>query len=76
VLSTHRAASTAAVDLHGVVLVAPDRADSSTGLNASELGRLLEVPVVAALARGRPQELAAAPEIRRLVQRLANAWLQ
>ena len=55
VLATHRAASTAAVDLDGIVLVAPERPDSSTGLNAGELGRVLEVPVVAVVGRATPR---------------------
>ena len=74
VLATHRAASTAAVDLDGLVLVVPERPDSSTGLNAAELGRLLEVPVVAVVARGTPEELAAQEELRSLGQRLWRAW--
>jgi dethiobiotin synthetase len=74
VLSTHRAASTAAVDLHGIVLMAPERADSSTGLNARELGRILEVPVVANVGRGRPHDLAGGADLRALGQRLANIW--
>jgi dethiobiotin synthetase len=75
VLSTHRAASTAAVDLHGIVLMAPERADSSTGINAAELGRILEVPVVANVGRGRPHDLANGVDLRALGQRLANIWI-
>jgi dethiobiotin synthetase len=74
VLSTHRAASTAAVDLDGIVLVVPDRPDASTGLNAGELGRVLEVPVVALVGRGTPHELANQDEMRSLGDRLARAW--
>ncbi len=74
VLATHRAASTAAVDLDGIVLVVPERPDASTGLNAAELGRVLEVPVVAVVGRGTPEELAAQEELRSLGQRLWRAW--
>jgi|HubBroStandDraft_2_1064218.scaffolds.fasta_scaffold231128_2 dethiobiotin synthetase len=74
VLSTHRAASTAAVDLDGIVLIAPERPDPSTGLNAGELGRILEVPVVALVGRGTPQELAAQDELVSLGERLSRAW--
>jgi dethiobiotin synthetase len=74
VLSTHRAASTAALDLDGIVLVTPERSDPSTGLNAGELGRVLEVPVVAIVGRGTPEELASQEEVRSLGERLARAW--
>ena len=74
VLSTHRAATTAAVDLDGIVLIAPERPDPSTGLNAGELGRVLEVPVVALVARGSPEELASQDEVRSFGERLARAW--
>lgn len=74
VLATHRAASTAAVDLQGIVLVVPDRPDLSTGLNARELGRLLDVPVVATVGRGTPHELARHPGLRTLGERIAYAW--
>lgn len=74
VLSTHRAASTAAVDLDGIVLIAPERPDPSTGLNAGELGRILEVPVVALLGRATPQELAGQDELVSLGDRLSRAW--
>jgi dethiobiotin synthetase len=74
VLSTHRAASTAAVDLDGIVLVAPERPDPSTGLNAGELARILEVPVVALVGRGTPEDLANQDEIRSLGDRLSRAW--
>jgi dethiobiotin synthetase len=74
VLSTHRAASTAAVDLDGIVLIAPERPDPSTGLNAGELGRILEVPVVALVGRATPQELADQDELVSLGDRLSRAW--
>jgi len=74
VLATHRAASTAAVDLDGIVLIAPDRPDPSTGLNAGELGRVLEVPVVALVGRGSPEELASQDEVRSFAERLSRAW--
>jgi dethiobiotin synthetase len=74
VISTHRAASTAAVDLDGVVLVTPERVDSSTGLNAGELGRVLEVPVVAVIERGAVSDLAGNEELLSLGRRLSRAW--
>ncbi len=74
VISTHRAAATAAVDLHGIVLVAPDKPDASTGLNAAELARVVEVPVVATTRRAPPQELAAGEDLTLLCRRLRDAW--
>jgi dethiobiotin synthetase len=74
VISTHRAASTAAVDLDGIVLIAPERPDASTGLNAPELARLLDVPVLATLGRGSPQDLAAGDRMRALGQHIRKAW--
>jgi dethiobiotin synthetase len=74
VLSTHRAASTVALSLDGIVLITPERPDPSTGLNAGELGRVLEVPVVALVGRGTPEELATQDEMRSLGERLSRAW--
>jgi dethiobiotin synthetase len=74
VISTHRAASTAAVDLDGIVLIAPERPDASTGLNAAELARVIDVPVMATLGRGSPQDLAAGDRMRALAQQLRKAW--
>ena len=74
VISTHRAAATAAVDLDGIVLIAPERPDASTGLNGIELGRILEVPVVAALGRASPQDLAAGASMQSLGQHLRRSW--
>jgi dethiobiotin synthetase len=74
VISTHRAGSTAAVDINGVVLIAPERPDASTGLNAGELGRILEIPVVAVLGRGSVEELANGEAMRSLAHRLRRIW--
>jgi dethiobiotin synthetase len=75
VISTHRAASTAEVEIDGIVLVVPEQADLSTGLNAAELERVLDVPVVARLGRGSPRDLAAEPDMRALAERLSREWL-
>ena len=75
VLATHRAASTAAVDLDGIVLVTPERPDPSTGLNAGELGRVLEVPVVALVGTGHARRSSRArTKCGRSRERLARAW--
>jgi dethiobiotin synthetase len=76
VLSTHRAAAAANVDLHGIVLVSPERGDSSTGLNGPELARLLPVPVVATLGRASPQSLANSADLKALGQKLNQIWLE
>jgi dethiobiotin synthetase len=74
VLSTRRAARTAGVDLDGIVLITPERPDTSTGLNADELDRLVDVPVVAKVARGTCRELASQTELRSLRESLSQAW--
>ena len=75
VLSTHRAARAVAVELHGVVLVAPERPDSSTGLNAGELSRILDVPVAATVERASPRDLARHSTLRSFGEGLARGWL-
>jgi dethiobiotin synthetase len=74
VIATHRAAATAAIDLDGIVLVAPERPDASTGLNGPELTRLTDVPVVAALGRGAPPDLATGTALRDLTLHLQQRW--
>jgi dethiobiotin synthetase len=74
VISAYRAAGTASVDLDGVVLVTPERPDGSTGLNAGELARVVQVPVVAVVDRASPTDLAASEELRSLGDRLQRAW--
>jgi dethiobiotin synthetase len=59
VIAATRAARSVALHLDGIVLVAPERPDASTGRNAPELGRLVKVPVVASLPRATVQDLAA-----------------
>ena len=74
VLSTHRAAGTVSVELNGIVLVCPERPDSSTGHNGAELERLLSVPVVANVGRASPHALASSPDLKALGKRLAHIW--
>ena len=63
VTAATRAAATVALSIAGIVLVAPESPDPSTGRNAAELGRLIPVPVLALLPRGTPSELADMPDI-------------
>jgi dethiobiotin synthetase len=57
VSATVRAATTVPVSVDGIVLVAPEVADRSTGTNGEELARLLPVPNLAAVPRGSPKSL-------------------
>ncbi len=57
VLSTTRAAQSVGVDVPGIVLVAPDTPDASTGHNAAELAHLLRPPILLALPRADVPEL-------------------
>lgn len=70
VLSTTRAALSAGLEIDALVLMTPEAGDTSTGLNARELERLVDIPVAAALARGTPRELAADPDLGRLSERV------
>lgn len=72
VLSTTLAASTLPLAISGVVLMAPEHPDSSTGRNAAELTRLAVVPWLTALPRGPCDELALLPATRDLAARLAR----
>jgi dethiobiotin synthetase len=74
VVSTARAAAATDVILDGIVLVLPERPDLSTGLNGEEIGRVLDVPVVARLGRGSPKDLASATDLRALAERLSQGW--
>jgi dethiobiotin synthetase len=57
------AARSASVVIHGVVLVAPQEPDSSTGLNAGELSSLIDPPLLAAVPRASPDDLSRTPEL-------------
>jgi dethiobiotin synthetase len=61
VLSTTRAAQSIAVDVVGIVLVAPEIADASTGHNAAELTHLLQPPILLTLPRADVVELSRHP---------------
>jgi dethiobiotin synthetase len=58
-----RAARALPLRLDAIVLVAPEVPDASTGKNAPELDRLLDVPLVASLPRASVGELAAQPAL-------------
>jgi dethiobiotin synthetase len=58
-----RAARSLPLQVDAIVLVTPELADPSTGHNALELGRVLDIPVVATLPRASVEQLARLPEI-------------
>jgi dethiobiotin synthetase len=72
VVATTRAAETKSVRIDGVVIVAPDRGDESTGRNADEVALFARIPVYAVIPRGSPTELSQLPMIRSLVERIAG----
>jgi dethiobiotin synthetase len=73
VLSTTLAAGSVSLPVSGVVLMAPERPDPSTGRNAAELARLGAVPWVMTLPRATPEELAMHPETMALAARLGRS---
>jgi dethiobiotin synthetase len=62
-VATTIAARALSLTIHGVVLVAPEHPDPSTGHNAGELSALIAPPVHAVLPRGSPDELSRTPEL-------------
>jgi len=72
VAATTRAASTVPLRIDGIVLLAPEHADPSTGRNAGELPHVTTVPVLGVLPRGAPTELARLPAMGRIVKAIAE----
>jgi dethiobiotin synthetase len=72
VTATVRAAQTARVPLAGIVLLAPEHPDSSTGLNARELPSFISVPVLATLPRAPARDLARSPPLQLILQCLPH----
>jgi dethiobiotin synthetase len=70
VVAATRAASGGSLRVDGIVLMAPDQVDASTGHNAPELRHLVAVPVLAALPRAPPAVLSKLPEMTQLVETL------
>jgi dethiobiotin synthetase len=70
VVATSRAARALPLRLDGVVLIAPERADASTGTNAEDLGLYADVAVLATVPRGAPATLAGHPSIGVIAQAL------
>jgi len=72
VAATTRAATAAGVPLTGVVLVAPETADASTGGNAEELALVTDLPVLAIVPRGTIRVLGARPDLAAIVRRASG----
>ena len=70
VAATTRAARAAGLEVTGIVMVAPERPDSSTGTNARELSVVTEVPVLAEVPRGSVADTALRADLRGIVRAL------
>lgn len=75
IAATTRAAATSGVLLTGIVLVAPEFPDASTGTNAAEIAMVADVPVLAVVPRGDVRSLAARPDLAAVVQTCLRAPL-
>jgi len=72
VAAATRAAAACGLRLDGILLVAPDQADASTGTNAAELRVVSSVPVVASLPRADVDTLAAHADLEKLLRDLVT----
>jgi dethiobiotin synthetase len=68
VAAATRASRALGLAFTGIVLIAPEEPDASTGTNAAELGVVTDVPVVAVLPRAPIPELAARSDVDALVR--------
>lgn len=67
-----RAAASTGLSLAGIVLVAPEHPDASTGTNAAELHHVTSLAVLASLPRATIAELASRDDVRALVRSLVR----
>jgi dethiobiotin synthetase len=70
VAASTRAAAAMGLSLSGIVLVAPEHADASTGSNAKELSVVSALPVLAELPRAEVSALTTRDDLRALVGQL------
>ncbi len=70
--ATTRAALAAGLTIDGILLVAPETADASTGSNAAELHYVTEVPVMATVQRATVQACSLLEGVARIATRLVN----
>lgn len=71
VATATRAAAVMNLSIAGIVLVAPEHPDDSTGTNAAELGVVTTVPVLAVAPRATVEVLAARADLRAIVASLS-----
>ena len=72
VAATTRAAAAAGVPLHGVILIAPEFPDASTGTNANELRHVTSVPLLTTVRRAPIEALATGRDLQVLLQAVAS----
>ncbi len=72
VAAATRAAAACGVALTGIVVIAPEHADASTGTNAAELRLVSTVPVVASLPRADVETLSAHADVEKLLRELVT----
>jgi dethiobiotin synthetase len=70
--ATTRAARSAGVQLSGIVLMAPEEPDASTGTNAAELKLVSDLPLLATFERAPADELATSPAMTFAYQHLTS----
>ncbi len=68
-IAATRAADAMGLPIDGILLVAPEHGDTSTGRNAAEVPRLLRVPLLGSLPRAPSSALADHPEMQRIADR-------
>jgi dethiobiotin synthetase len=73
VAATTRAASALGLAVSGIVLVAPEHDDASTGTNANELSVVTAVPVLAVLPRADVETLSVRDDVAALVHELVRS---
>ncbi|MGH7434966.1 MAG: dethiobiotin synthase [Polyangiaceae bacterium] len=71
VIAATRAAEAGALPVDGIVLVAPDHPDTSTGRNAPEIARMRAIPVFGPVPRGSPEDLSRDPDLLAIASRVA-----
>ncbi len=70
-IAATRAAAATSLAVDGIVLMAPETPDSSTGRNAPEIAPLLRIPLFAAFGRATVADLSATTEMTAVTLRIA-----
>jgi dethiobiotin synthetase len=74
VAATTRAAAACGLAFTGIVMVAPEHADASTGTNAAELAMVTGIPVLAALPRADVAALSSRNDLGAILTALVKTW--